>query len=88
METAAPSSSNGHFAWVIVNPDTPKFASGNRAQGTADENKTAVLGGLAFFGTYSVKDKVSYLKIERKHVSKLDRRRANAAHRFILAARF
>lgn len=56
--------SNGHFALVNVNPDAPKFASGNRAQGTADENKTAVLGGLAFFGTYSVKDKVLYLKIE------------------------
>lgn len=35
--------SNGRFAIVNINPDTPKFASNNRAQGTSEENKAAVL---------------------------------------------
>jgi hypothetical protein len=38
---------NGCFAVVNINPETPKFASNHRAQGTADENKAAVLGGIA-----------------------------------------
>jgi len=56
--------SDGRFALVNINPDTPKFSSNNRAQGTADENKGAVLGGLAFYGTYSVRNKILYLRIE------------------------
>lgn len=36
---------------VNINPDTPKFASNNRANGTAEENKAAVAGGIGFFGT-------------------------------------
>src|SRR5258705_6310349 len=35
---------NGRFAVVNINPETPKFASNNRAQGTANENKAAMLG--------------------------------------------
>jgi Lipocalin-like domain len=37
-----------------VSSDRPKFASNNRNTGTADENKAAMQGGLAFFGTWSV----------------------------------
>jgi hypothetical protein len=33
---------NGRFAVVNINPDTPKFASNNRAQGTAEENEAAL----------------------------------------------
>jgi Lipocalin-like domain len=55
---------NGRFAIVNINPETPKFASNNRAQGTAEENKAAVLGGIALFGTYSVVDKVISFKVE------------------------
>jgi hypothetical protein len=43
--------SNGRFAIVNINPETPKFASNNRAQGTPEENKAAVLGGIALYGT-------------------------------------
>jgi len=46
----------GHFAIVITRPDLPKFATGNRMQGTADENEAIVRGSFAFFGTYSVTD--------------------------------
>jgi hypothetical protein len=56
--------SNGRFAIVNINPETPKFSSNNRAQGTPEENKAAVLGGIALYGTYSVADKVINFKVE------------------------
>lgn len=56
--------SNGRFAIVNINPETPKFGSNNRAQGTPEENKAAVLGGIALYGTYSVADKVINFKVE------------------------
>jgi hypothetical protein len=45
---------NGYFSISLVNSDLPKFASNNRDNGTADENKAAVAGSLFYFGTYSV----------------------------------
>ncbi len=56
--------SNGRFAIVNINPDVPKFGSNNRAQGTADENKAAVLGGIALFGTYWVSNKTLFFKVD------------------------
>jgi hypothetical protein len=56
--------SNGRFAIVIINPDVPKFTSNNRAQGTPDENKAVVTGSLAYFGTYSIADKVVTMKVD------------------------
>ena len=57
--------SNGRFAIININPDTLKFASNNRAQGTPEENKAAVLGGIALFGTYTLgADKVINFKVE------------------------
>jgi hypothetical protein len=56
--------SNGLFAIVNVNPDVPKFGSNNRAQGTADENKAAVLGGIALYGTYWVSSKTIFFRVE------------------------
>ena len=55
---------NGRFVTVTTRPDVPKFASNNRMQGTADENKAMVQGGIAYFGTYSVVDKVIVEKVE------------------------
>ena len=55
---------SGRFAIININPETPKFASNNRAQGTAEENKAAVLGGIALYGTYTVAEKVINFKIE------------------------
>jgi hypothetical protein len=34
--------------------DLPKFASGNRLQGSDAENNAIVRGSLAYFGTYTV----------------------------------
>jgi hypothetical protein len=58
--------SNGHYANVNSRADLPKFASGNRMQGTSDENKAIVQGSIGHFGTYSVSPdgKVLTLKIE------------------------
>jgi hypothetical protein len=48
--------SNGQFAIVITRPDVGKFASNNRSTGTPEENKAAVLGGIGYFGTYTVSE--------------------------------
>jgi hypothetical protein len=47
---------NGRFSSLIMRSDRPKFASKNRMQGTPDENKAAVQGLVASFGTYSVNE--------------------------------
>jgi hypothetical protein len=56
--------SDGHFTIVNINPDTPKFAANARNKGTDDENRAAVAGSIAFFGTYTVANKVLILKTE------------------------
>ena len=48
--------SDGHFSIVLTRPDVPKFASNSRTNGTADENKAAMQGGIGYFGTYTVSD--------------------------------
>ena len=45
---------DGHFAMINTRPGRPKYASGNRLQGTPDEFRETVLGSIAYFGTYSV----------------------------------
>jgi Lipocalin-like domain len=56
--------SDGRFSVIVTRADLPKFASGSRVQGTPEENKAVVHGSIAFFGTYSVADKVMTLKVE------------------------
>ena len=45
---------NGHYSSHVLRSDRPKFASNSRAKGTPEENKAAVLGGIASFGSYTV----------------------------------
>ena len=45
---------NGRFSIMFIRSDIPKFASSNREAGTPEENKAAVQGGIAYFGTYAV----------------------------------
>ena len=45
---------DGHFMLTIIGPDLPKFASNNRAAGTAEENKAVVSKSIAMIGTYLV----------------------------------
>ncbi|HEX9573068.1 MAG TPA: lipocalin-like domain-containing protein [Myxococcales bacterium] len=58
--------SDGHFSIVLTRPDVPKFASNSRTNGTADENKAAMQGGIGYFGTYTVSDadKTVNLRVE------------------------
>jgi len=44
----------GQYAQINVRPEVPKFQANNRQQGTAEENKAAVQGTTAQFGTWSV----------------------------------
>jgi len=47
---------NGRFSIMFIRSDIPKFTSSNREAGTPEENKAAVQGGIAYFGTYSVSE--------------------------------
>jgi lipocalin-like protein len=47
---------SGRFSFALLSSNVPKFASGNRNSGTADENKAVVQGSIAYFGTYSVNE--------------------------------
>jgi len=42
------------FIVIVHNPDIPKFASGDRANATPEEYKTAVTNSLGVYGTYTV----------------------------------
>ena len=57
---------NGWFSFQLAQPGRPKFASDNRLQGTAEENKATVQGSLSYYGKYSVDeaDRVLHLYIE------------------------
>ena len=48
--------SDGRFVTIITDPRVPKFASGKRTDGTAEENKAAVRGSVAYFGTYTANE--------------------------------
>jgi len=48
---------NGRYAIVFIAANLPKFASNNRATGTADENKAVIVGSLAHFGARTLSTK-------------------------------
>jgi Lipocalin-like domain len=45
---------SGQFVQIIVRPGRDKFRANSRLEGTPEENKAAVLGTTATFGTWSV----------------------------------
>jgi len=55
---------NGRYVELILRSDLPKIAAANRMQGTPDENKAIAQGVLAFYGPYSVADRVVTLTVE------------------------
>jgi hypothetical protein len=55
---------NGRFSIFLHRSSMPKFASNNRTQGTADENKAIVEGMIALYGTYTLEGKTIMLKVE------------------------
>lgn len=58
---------NGRYSIIFIAAGLPKFVSGNRSTGTADENRAVVAGSLAHFGTYVVDemDKSFTFQVER-----------------------
>lgn len=56
----------GHFMLTIIGPDLPRFASNNRADGTAEENRAVMSKSIAMLGTYSHNqaDKTLTFKVE------------------------
>ena len=57
---------DGRYSLQLLRPNRPKFASNNRMEGTAEENKAAVQGANPHWGTYSVNesDRTIDFKIE------------------------
>jgi hypothetical protein len=57
---------DGHFVQIQIADGIPKFASNSRVTGTSEENKAAVQGSLALFGTYTVDEtaKMIIYKVE------------------------
>ena len=51
-----------HFIVVVNNPDIPKFVSGDRSNGTAEEYKTAVTSSLGVYGTYTIDENGDFLE--------------------------
>jgi lipocalin-like protein len=52
---------NGRYALITVNPARPKFKGKTRLDGTPEENKAAIAGTVASFGTWSVDEATSTL---------------------------
>ena len=52
---------NGLMAAQIMNPDRPRFVSGDRRKGTYEELHAAVEGYIAYFGTYDVNEAEGYV---------------------------
>ena len=46
----------GRYAQLQVNPDGPKIKGKTRLDGTPEENKAAMAGTVAHFGTWSVNE--------------------------------
>ena len=55
---------NGRYVQVNLSASLPKFASGNRMKGTADENRAVVQGSISYYGTWHV-DEAAKLMVQR-----------------------
>ena len=56
---------DGRYVQVNISAALPKFASGNRMTGSAEENKAVVQGSIAYYGTWSVDEAT---KLVSQHV--------------------
>jgi hypothetical protein len=52
---------DGRYALIAVNPARPKFKGNTRLDGTPEENKAAIAGTVASFGTWSVDEATNTL---------------------------
>ena len=53
----------GRFAQIQVRADRPKFKANNRLQGTPEENKAALAGGVGQFGTWTINESDKNLNV-------------------------
>jgi hypothetical protein len=56
--------SHGRFIYLFMRGALANFASNNRMEGTADENKSVVQGSVGGFGTYRIEDNAIMLRFE------------------------
>jgi Lipocalin-like domain len=56
---------DGRFIWLFLSTDLPKFASNNRAGGTAEENAAVVRGSISAYGTYAISGNDLIFRIEQ-----------------------
>ena len=52
---------HGFMSAQIMNPDRPRFASGDRRTGSLEELHAAIEGYIAYFGTYEVDEPGGYV---------------------------
>jgi len=55
---------DGRMFLQEMRSDLPQFASNNRQQGTAEENKVIVQGSISYFGTYTVDERAKTLSFQ------------------------
>jgi hypothetical protein len=55
---------SGRYMLTTFQPNLPTIASNNRTTATPEENKAIVSGTLAHFGTFSIRDKTLFFKVE------------------------
>ena len=60
---------DGHYVVEIFRSDRPKFAAGDRAKGTPEEYKAAVLGASCHFGTYLVDEENATITFHTERAS-------------------
>lgn len=58
---------DGNYSIQILRAERTKFASNDKSQGTAEENKVLVLGNNSHFGKYSVNEKDSTITFYIEH---------------------
>jgi hypothetical protein len=53
----------GRFILVLQRSALPRFASNNRMQGTAEENKAIVQGSIGYYGRYTIDEKEGKIRL-------------------------
>ena len=74
----------GRFMLTIIGPNLPRFASNNRAAGTAEENKAVMSRSIAMIGGYEHDpvDRTLTFRVESSTFPNWKRNATEAGHRF------
>jgi len=76
---------DGHFHFITVRSDAPKYASGDSARPSPEEVMAIASGVVAYTGTYTVDEstKTIHVNIETSSFSQLGRSAKSTLHRDI-----